>query len=291
MKAALVGDHIGPSLTPALHEGEGAALGIDYQYDRIDTGGTKLNSRTLLDLLENAQSEGLAGLNVTHPHKAEVVDLMDNLVGPAREIGAVNTVVFRDGRRTGHNTDYSGFRRALLDRIGPINCEEVLVAGAGGAGSAVALALADCGASVIWILDPKPGLATALAERHQGSRSRTEWHGVETIAQLPLERISGYVNCTPMGMASHAGMALDPTLLIPEAWVADIVYFPLETDLLKTARRQGRRVMDGTGMALWQAVEAFALITQHEPNSARMQQHLNTLLETHNSKGQQTHEH
>ncbi|PSL21368.1 shikimate dehydrogenase [Shimia abyssi] len=280
MKAALIGDHIGPSLTPALHEAEGAALGLGYHYERIDTGGTQLDGPALRALLTEAQANKYCGLNITHPYKELAATLVDHLEGPARDLEVINTVLFRDGRWIGHNTDYCGFRGALLGGIGRVEGQNILLSGAGGAGRAVALALADCGAARVCIFDPKPGKAKEVTSRLSSLRPKTHWYASSILDAISMNTISGFVNCTPLGMASHPGMAIDPSLLPPDAWIADIVYFPPETTLLKTARRQGRPVMNGTAMALWQAVEAFALITGHAPNHDRMARHLNTLLET-----------
>lgn len=279
MKAALVGDHIGPSLTPALHEREGAALGLAYSYERFDTGINCQAGDTLEQVLNHAEDQGFCGLNVTHPHKAHAAELMDELVGSARDLAAVNTVLFRDGRRIGHNTDCPGFRRALLERIGSVGGQTVLQAGAGGAGRAVALALAECGVSKVFVLDANPEFAYELCERLEDLKPEVDWCPLETIEDVHLEEVSGFVNCTPLGMENHPGMALDPSMLEPAAWVADVVYFPKDTALVRAARQQGLRVMDGTGMALWQAVEAFALITDQTANPRRMAKHLNTLLE------------
>ncbi|NNF71802.1 MAG: shikimate dehydrogenase, partial [Rhodobacteraceae bacterium] len=109
MRAALVGGGIAASLTPAMHEAEGAAQGMAYRYERYDTATEPWNARTLAEILEHAESEGLCGLNVTHPHKTCVGACLDALEGPAGELGTVNTVVLRDGKRIGHTTDYSGF--------------------------------------------------------------------------------------------------------------------------------------------------------------------------------------
>ncbi len=272
MKAGLIGDCIGPSLTPDIHMSEGKALGLQYTYVRFDTSG----SETLETALRAAKTRGYAGLNITHPHKKSVVAHLDQLEGIASEIKTVNTVVLKDGQAIGWNTDYLGFKQALAHHIGPIEGQFVHVVGAGGAGLAVVLALLDSGAARVAISDLSAMSAGALiadvgAIRPQASLERVD------LTSAP-EGVEGIVNCTPMGMADHPGAAIDPTQYHPEAWVADIVYFPQDTLLVQKARNAGMRVMDGSGMALWQAVEAFQLITGHKPDALRMQASLQKLL-------------
>lgn len=279
MKAALLGDHIGPSLTPAQHELEGAALGLDYRYTRIDTGGRKLSRADLGRVFSEAEADGLVGLNVTHPHKSAVVECLHRLEGPARELEAANTVVLRAGERIGYNTDYGGFRRAIQNEFAPITGDKVVLCGAGGAGASVALTLADLGIETLFVIDPVAERAKGLKTRLNTLRPWLQIIAAESVDGVPFELVTGAVNCTPLGMASHPGMAFDPWLLNREAWVADIVYFPQETAFLKLAKAHGCRVMDGTAMALWQAVEAFRLLTGHEPDPERMKATLEGLLQ------------
>ena len=270
--AGLIGDGIGPSLTPDMHMIEGKALGLRYTYDRFDTSGLE----TLETALRRARTTGYAGLNITHPHKKAVVTHLDRLEGVASEIKTVNTVVFRDGQAIGWNTDYLGFKEALARNIGSVEGQVVHVVGAGGAGLAVVLALLDSGAARLAISDLNASSAESLIAdvrviRPQASLERVDLHSIP-------DGVAGVVNCTPMGMADHPGTAVDPTRYSPSAWVADIVYFPLDTLLVQKARNAGMRVMDGSGMALWQAVEAFQLIAGHRPNASRMQDSLQRLL-------------
>ncbi len=288
MKAALLGDHIGPSLTPAQHELEGAALGFDYRYGRIDTGGKQLSRGDLQKILENAEADGFLGLNVTHPHKAAVAAILDRLEGPARDLETANTIVFKDRERIGHNTDYGGFRNAVENIIGPIKGDTVLLCGAGGAGASVALALADLEIASLFIVDPTAERANDLATRLRALRPGLEVIASKRVEGIPIKQVSGAVNCTPLGMASHPGLAFDPRLLDHTAWVADIVYFPRKTAFLMLAKAHGCRVMDGTTMALWQAVEAFRLLTGHEPDANRMKATLEGLLQQNNNGTEET---
>ena len=272
IRAGLIGDGIGPSLTPDIHMIEGKELGLRYRYERFDTSG----SETLESALSTARTKGFAGLNITHPHKRAVVPHLDRLEGIAAEVKTVNTVVFRDGQAIGWNTDYLGFKEALAHHIGPIEGQFVHVVGAGGAGLAVVLALLDSSAARVAISDLSAMSAEALIADVRAIRPQASLEPVN-LTSAP-EGVEGIVNCTPMGMADHPGAAVDPTQYHPEAWVADIVYFPQDTLLVQKARHAGMRVMDGSGMALWQAVEAFQLITGHTPDASRMQASLHALL-------------
>lgn len=265
MKAALVGTGIGQSLTPGMHEAEGRAQGLDYTYDRIDTGTESWRDKPLRDIIDDAEARGYVGLNITHPHKMAVVDCVDRLSGEAGALGAVNTVIFRNGERIGHTTDYSGFAEALTAYKLKTDGARIVQYGAGGAGSATALALIDAGAHLT-LVDQDRNRAQALARQLLKARPEAS---LET-EEPPLAEIDGAVNATPVGMDDYPGMAFDPAALASNAWVADIVYFPIETELTKAARNRGLKVMNGGAMALYQAVAAFELITGVEADAARM---------------------
>lgn len=271
MKAALVGDGIGPSLTPALHEAEGAAQGLDYSYTRFDTSVDPWRAMSLAEILDRAEHSGFAGLNITHPHKTLVCDLLDDLAGPAADLRTVNTVVFKGGKRIGHTTDYTGFRTAIrLADLG-LRGRRVVQFGAGGAGAATGLALLDEGASVT-LVDVDHTRAQALAHRLEAVRPGCEITA-EPSSRVVLSHFAGALNATPLGMAAHPGMAFEPARLAASAWVADIVYLPLETALLRAARARGLRAFNGGGMALHQAVAAFELITGRPAEAHRMADH------------------
>lgn len=264
---ALIGKGIQASRTPAMHRAEGAALGLDLLYDLIDTGGQA--EPDIGVLLARAQAAGLTGVNVTHPFKQAVLAHLDSLSNEARAIGAVNTVVFRNGSREGHNTDYRGFATAFHSGLTGADVSDVLLLGAGGAGAAVAHALLDGGVGHLAIADTRHDAADRLVQALQGR------HGAARVSVAPslagaLCRATGIVNATPMGMAAHPGSPVPQTLLEPRHWVADIVYVPLETALLAQARGKGCVVLDGAGMAVFQAVHAFDVFTGAKADPARM---------------------
>ncbi len=274
MKAGLIGEGIAGSLTPAMHEAEGRAQGLDYSYARIDTATERWRGRPLADLLRMAEEAGFSGVNITHPYKEQVVEMMHDLSGAARDLQAVNTVIFQGGRRIGHNTDYIGYRSALRRDGTDFDLENVLLLGAGGAGSAVALALVDQGVRKLDILDTNTAKSDALARKIRALRPTT---AVRHVTAPELRDLDGVVNATPLGMQGHPGMALDPALLSSRCWVADIVYFPLHTRLLRRAGAHGCAVMTGAGMAVFQAVASFALFTGRDPDPTRMQRHFDAI--------------
>lgn len=263
----LIGEGIAASRTPAMHEAEGAAQGLDYSYRLIDTAG--MDGADIGALLAEAESEGLAGVNVTHPFKQQVLAHVAERAEEVERVGASNTVLFTPGGRRAHNTDYLGFLHAFRSELGDRPKDRVLLLGAGGAGRAVGLALAQAGVRHLLVRDSNAAAAERLAAdvraRFPGATSETV-----TEAGLADGDFDGIVNATPVGMARYPGMPVARDLLVLKPWVADIVYFPLETELLKTARELGCATMSGRGMAVMQAVKAFELFTGIEADPDRM---------------------
>ncbi|GHH77882.1 shikimate dehydrogenase (NADP(+)) [Streptomyces sulfonofaciens] len=267
----LIGSGIGPSLSPALHEREADRHGLRYLYRILDIDRLGIPPTGVGRLLRAARDTGYTGLNVTHPCKQHVIGHLDELSGQAAVLGAVNTVVLTpDGRAVGHNTDVTGFAGAFADGLdAPL--DHVVQLGAGGAGAAVAHALLGLGARHLTLVDTVPERAHALAaalNEHVGA-ARADSRPPRDLA-VELARADGLVHATPTGMAAHPGIPLPAGLLHPRLWVADIVYRPLDTELLRAARALGCRVLDGGGMAVHQAADAFRLFTGLEPDRARM---------------------
>jgi shikimate dehydrogenase len=265
----LIGSGIAESRSPAMHQREGEAQGLRYLYQRIDLDVLGLGADTLPDLLTAAERMGFAGLNITHPCKQAVLPLLHELSDDARAVGACNTVVLRGGRRIGHNTDGSGFAAAFRRDLPDVATARVVQLGAGGAGVAVAHAAVGAGIGKLTVHDIDGGRAEALA------RSLNRRFGAGRAAAGgnlagELAAADGLIHCTPTGMANHPGLPLPAALLRPDLWVAEIVYFPLETALLQEARALGCRTLDGGGMAVFQAVEAFRLFTGITPDAGRM---------------------
>jgi len=256
----LIGAGIGTSLSPPLHEREAASLGLRYTYRTLDIEQLR---EPVEELLARAVDAGYDGLNVTHPCKREVLSLLDELSPEAEALGAVNTIVIRDGRTSGHNTDATGFAASVRRGLPDAALERVVLLGAGGAGSAVAHALRELGCEELAIFDADAERARALARAVRGS----------ALPRPALDGFDGLVHATPTGMEGHGGIALDPGLLHPGMWVADIVYRPLETPLLRAARERGCRVLHGGGMVVFQAADSFELFTGVRPDRERMLRH------------------
>ncbi len=265
----LIGRGIQLSRTPAMHQAEGSARGITYIYRLLDTDHMGEGTVQLEDLLAFAGHFGFNGLNVTFPYKQEIIPLLDELSEAAQAVGSVNTVVLRAGRRVGHNTDMWGFRESFLGEMAEAGRDRILLIGAGGAGAAVAHALLEIGVGQLLIGDIAQDKASALIAR-LGSRFGSNRVKVAHDPALAAARVDGIVNATPIGMAKLPGSPIDPVLLRPQCWIADIVYFPLETELLAAARRRGCRTLSGEGMAVHQAARAFELFTGIHPDVDRM---------------------
>ncbi|WRZ89481.1 shikimate dehydrogenase [Streptomyces sp. NBC_01007] len=267
----LIGSGIGPSLSPALHEREADRQGLRCLYRLIDIDTLGVPPEAVGDLVRAARDVGFDGLNITHPCKQLVIAHLDELAPQAAALGAVNTVVFEDGRAIGHNTDVTGFAASFARGLPDVSLERVVQLGAGGAGAAVAHAVLTLGAGHVTVVDAMPDRAASLAaalNRHFGE-GRAAAATPDTLASL-LARVDGVVHATPTGMAAHPGLPFPAELLRPGLWVAEVVYRPLETELLRTARAVGCATLDGGGMAVFQAAEAFRLFTGREPDAARM---------------------
>ena len=270
----LVGDGVMPSLTPYMHEREGDVQGLRYLYRPIDLLELELPGEAVGELLTGARRLGYNGLNITHPCKQLVLEYLDEISPDARRLGAVNTVTIRDGRFVGHNTDFSGFAAALAAGLPGARLDRVVQLGAGGAGSAVAYALLTAGVQDLDLVDTDAGRCESRAAELAGffpDQSVT----AGTTAELPrlLPQADGLVHCTPVGMAAHPGVPLDLSLLESRHWVADIVYRPIETELVRRARAKGCEVLDGGRMAVGQAADAFRIFTGLEADADRMRAH------------------
>ena len=267
----LLGAGIGGSLTPGLHEAEADLLGLSYTYRVIDLDAIGQHAERSAALVRSAADLGYDGLNVTHPSKQLVQAGLDELSPDARILGAVNTITFHDGKAVGHNTDHIGFIGGFRAGLPTAATNLVVQIGAGGAGAAVAFGLLRAGAKQLVIADIEPARAESLAARlaphfpdSDVSVTRTD-----SVASSLL-KADGLVNTTPIGMSGHAGLPVDPQLIHSRLWVADVIYRPLETQLIRAARDRGCEVLDGGRMVVGQAVAAFELFTGVRPDADRM---------------------
>ncbi|RTE93356.1 MULTISPECIES: shikimate dehydrogenase [Bradyrhizobium] len=265
----LIGAPIAHSASPAMHERAAEALGLRGHYQLIEIAGADAAGLGLL--LEGVRRLGFAGVNVTYPYKEAVVPLLDALAPGAAAMGAVNTVVVRNGRLTGHNTDTTGFARAVAPLLAPAG-NAVAVIGAGGVGKAIAFALANLKVSDIRIFDSEPARAATLVSLlapQGGARGAAR---VAASVEDALHGATGLVNGTPVGMLPNRAMPVAAALLHEKLWVADAVYSPLITPLLAAAEAKGARIMTGRELAIYQAADAFELFTGLAPSTEVMGQ-------------------
>jgi shikimate dehydrogenase len=265
----LIGRDILASRSPWLHEQEADALDLRLTYSLFDFAERGWGEDDLPKLFDALAITGFAGVNVTHPFKQMVVPLLDDLSEGARKIGAVNAVSFVGGKRTGFNTDVTGFAESFRTGLPDAALDHVVQIGCGGAGAATANALLDCGVKRLTLFDQDPAKSAELSAALSKSFGMKR---VDVGADLSdaTARADGIVNATPMGMAAYPGLPLPTELIEHRHWVADIVYFPLETALLREAARKGCRTLDGSGMVVHQAASAFEIFTGHSVDRARM---------------------
>jgi shikimate dehydrogenase len=259
----LIGAPIAHSASPAMHERAAEALGLRGHYQLIEIAGA--DAAGLRMMLEGVRRLGFAGVNVTFPYKEAVVPLLDELAPGAAAMGAVNTIVVRDNRLIGHNTDTTGFARAVAPLLAPMG-NAVAVIGTGGVGKAIAFALASLNVADLRIFDTEPARAerlAALLAKHGGAR-------VAGSVKDALDGATGLVNGTPVGMLPNRDTPVPASLLRENLWVADAVYSPLITPLLTAARAKGARIMTGRELAIYQAADAFELFTGLAPSTQVM---------------------
>jgi shikimate dehydrogenase len=272
----LIGAGIQRSLSPALHEEEGLHHGLRVHYQLIDLDAAGVGVDVLPELMRATRVIRFAGLNITYPCKQSVIPLLDALSEEARTIGAVNTVVCEGDRLVGYNTDGSGWSWGFKRALPGADLSRVVLLGAGGAGSACADAVLRLGAGRLSIVDQHTSRAAGLAARlnhHFPGNRATAVREIDTA----VDGATGLIQATPVGMAGRPGMPLPEELLRPSLWVSEIVYVPLETSLLKAARRIGCRTADGGHMNVGQAVRGFRLFTGRDADAARMESHFRKL--------------
>lgn len=247
-----------------MHERAAEALGAHCHYQLVEVAGA--DREELMKLLDGVRRLGFSGINVTFPYKEAVMDLLDVLSPGAATVGAVNTVVVRDGRLSGHNTDTTGFARAVTALVSESAHGPVAVIGTGGVGKAIVFALAGLEVSEVRIFDTDRDKATHLVTSLNGYKGIRIADSVEDA----LDGAVGLVNGTPVGMLPNTGTPVPDALLRSDLWVADAVYSPLWTPLLKAAKATGAKVMTGRDLAIFQAADAFELFTGLTPSTSEM---------------------
>lgn len=271
IKTGLIGRGIAHSRSPHMHMAEAQAQGLRLSYELFDLDAPALAKADLAEVLALARDRGFAGVNVTYPFKQEVIALLDALSIDARRLGAVNTVLFGPQGSVGHNTDWSGFKESFEQGLPDAPLAEVVQLGAGGAGAAVAYALLSLGVGCLTLIDRDQTKASELVAKLQAIFTPARARPSADLAESVM-RARGLVNATPVGMLRHPGTPVAPGLMRRNLWVADVVYVPIETELLRAAREVGAATLDGGGMAVFQAAEAFQLFTGVEPDIVRMRE-------------------
>jgi len=252
-----------------MHVDEGSELGLNVSYELFDFDLMQGGAECLENVLDQAEERGFCGLNITYPSKQAVIPMLDELAPEARALHSVNTVLFRNGRRIGHNTDWWGFAESFRRDMSDARTDDVVLVGAGGAGAAVGYAMLKLGARTLTVHDTDGSRTTALVSRladlfpHRLVRACRDLN-------TALANANGLVHATPTGMLKYPGMPVPGESLHPPLWVAEIVYVPLVTELLDTARKHGCRTLDGGGMAVFQGARAFNLFFDIEPDIPRM---------------------
>ena len=272
-RAGVIGHPLGHSISPALFEAAFRAAGIDGVYERWDTPPEGLEGRV------NALRGGdFLGANVTIPHKEAIVPLLDGRSDLAQRAGAVNTVVREGDKLIGHNTDVMGFARALRDDAGfDAKGKATMLLGSGGAARAVALALIDAGASLIYVVARQPRkidrMVVDLKPLTPSGTTITWAYWGDGSYLRSLERADLLVNCTPIGVAgsdTNGHSPVEASLIRPKTLVFDLVYNPAETPLVQAAKAAGARAVPGMAMLVYQAAESFRLWTGQEADTGAM---------------------
>lgn len=247
-KAGVIGWPVAHSLSPALHRYWLKRYQITGEYEALP-----VVPEALKGFIRHMPQEGYRGANVTVPHKETVIPFLDEMDEVARAIGAVNTIVIDKGSLKGFNTDAYGFAENLRQHGFPVARNKAIVLGAGGAAKAVCHALAKERFAHIIIAARTAAKAKAIAKALPIETSIINWQE----RSMALEGADLLINATSLGLRGGEPLEMDLSRLPKTALVSDIVYAPLDTPLLKTARARGNRTIDGLGMLLHQAAPAF----------------------------------
>lgn len=277
--AGLVGAGIQHSSSPSMHMDEGQSLGLQISYELFDLDLLPGGASNLAAVLDQAEQRGFTGINVTYPSKQAVIPLLHDLSPEARALHSVNTVLFRGGRRIGHNTDWWGYAESFRREMTDVSARRIVLVGAGGAGAAVCYAMLKSGTQEFSVHDLDRSRAAALAERMSSIFVDRKVTVCEDV-RAALAAADGLVHATPTGMQKYPGMPVPAECLRPPLWVAEIVYVPLLTELLRAAGQYGCRTLDGDGMAVFQGAMAFKLFFGVNPDAARMQRRFHSKLAT-----------
>lgn len=261
----LIGSPVGHSGSPAMYNYSFQKLGLNYVYTAFD-----IKSEEVVDAIAAMRTFHMRGMNVTMPDKTEAAKYMDELSPAARIIGAVNTIVNDDGRLTGYMTDGEGFVNNLKDHGTGVSGKKITIAGGGGAGTAILVQCALDGAREISIFNIRDAFYERLLETADKIRKEVPDCTINVYDLSDTSKLSEeirdsdiFTNATRLGMKPMEDTCVvdDVSIFRPGLVVADVVYNPEETVLLKEAGKAGCTCINGKGMLLWQGVAAFKLYT------------------------------
>ncbi len=265
----VIGWPVEHSLSPAMHNAEMERLGLDWVYVPLAVSPDNLETA-----LRGLAALGVAGVNVTIPHKQAVMPLLDEITPEAQAIGAVNTIRFdAEGRSTGYNTDAPGWAADIQQDI-LLAGASVCIVGAGGAARAMCVGAAGANAKQICILNRTPETAAEMSESLQARFPEVEFSSFALNGDGQRERFNSFeivVNATSVGMDSNPGVPIPPDWLNENQYVYDTIYTPPETELLKAARSRGCAVRSGAGMLARQGALSFEIWTGTKPDADRME--------------------
>lgn len=261
VRLGLIGDNIGPSRSPRLHELCGELTGLAVSYELVVPRERGLDFAAVF---ARCQRDGMAGVNVTYPYKEQVLGLVRPAAPDIARLGAVNTVVFGPGGPVGYNTDRSGFVAAFRVRFADMMPGRVAIIGTGGVGRAISFALAGLGAAELRLFDAEAGKAAGLAAALGGAPGEMAVSVAGELAAA-LEDADGIVNCTPVGMQGKPGTPVPKRFLGRQRWAFDAVYTPSETEFLRDAGQAGLEVLSGYELFFQQGIEAFRCFTGRAP--------------------------
>ncbi|HEU5139048.1 MAG TPA: shikimate dehydrogenase [Bacillales bacterium] len=264
---ALIGHPVGHSLSAIMHNEEFQALGLPHRYECFDVDPANLGKA-----IDGIRALGIAGFNVTVPHKVKVMQYLDEIDEEARQIGAVNTVVNQSGYLIGMNTDGKGFLHSLRDVTGEaLSSSRVLMVGAGGAARGVAVTLDRYGVKQLDIANRTLEKAESLIE--DGIRKSMAQVITLEEAESGLPEYDVIINTTPVGMSPNTDeLPMGLNGVKPGTVLADLIYNPLQTKWLKIGEGLGATTMNGIGMFVGQGALAFEKWTGQNPDRERMRQ-------------------
>jgi shikimate dehydrogenase len=264
----VIGHPIGHSMSPMMHNDAFKQLGLDYYYHAFDVEPTKLS-----ETVDAMKLLGIAGFNVTIPHKVTIIEYLDEIDDEAKEIGAVNTVKNDNGRLTGYNTDGRGFFLSLKRLIGEDQLNNnMLIIGAGGAARGILAALARSGFGKVDVANRTVAKAEYLLDQVRNNNSNGKPLSLGQ-AEAELKKYDVVINTTSVGMSPNVNdIPLSLDNMKPGTVLSDIIYNPLETNWLKIGRQKHAIVQNGVGMFAGQGAIAFEIWTGMKPDIKRMEE-------------------